>query len=404
MTAVRHRGYDRPVAAVRDALRRAAASFALLIGFLHPAVANAASGSFLMGDQSVVQVLSGARSQITVKAWDRPNVQFDTDDESVQVERRPITFGTAQNPLSVQIPVQNIVVRDPTTGAQTRGTLPPEEFPYASDFRAGVHDSVRIVTADDTHLTVMVPATTALLDTRIRNGQGLIDIEDYHGGTLFVASGGGCDSLVRHHERGVRSVDQRPAGRDRLELRPAARPRQRRELHLRTRSGAPDRGNDGVRQHRATTTAPSIRGWRGSSSTYGSIAIGVASGAQVSARSTDGRVYSMWDRRTPLDQRGDNDVSATIGGGGPVVNALTGRGNVYLYDGTIAITPDARSRVAADPASDLATVALTARAASPRRVRTFPRLTRSTALRAPHEQPARRPAPHRDRLASCDGS
>ena len=86
------------------------------IAFLHPAAANAASGSFLMGDQSVVQVLSGARSQITVKAWDRPNVQFDTDDEAAQVDRRPLAFGTAQNPLSVQIPVQNIAVRDPPDG------------------------------------------------------------------------------------------------------------------------------------------------------------------------------------------------------------------------------------------------------------------------------------------------
>ncbi len=109
--------YDRTVAAVRDALRRAAAGFAILLGFFHPVPANAATGSFLMGDQSVVQVLAGARSEITVKGWDRPNVQFDTDDEAAQVTRRPITFGTAQTPLSVSIPVQTIAVRDPVTGS-----------------------------------------------------------------------------------------------------------------------------------------------------------------------------------------------------------------------------------------------------------------------------------------------
>ena len=70
-------------------------------------------------------------------------MQFDTDDESVQVTRRPIAFGTPQNPLSVSIPLINIAIRDPLTGAVTRGTMPPEEFPYASDFRAGVHDSVQ---------------------------------------------------------------------------------------------------------------------------------------------------------------------------------------------------------------------------------------------------------------------
>ncbi len=71
-------------------------------------------------------------------------------------------------------------------------------------------------------------------------------------------------------------------------------------------------------------------------STNGSIGIGFATGAQVEARSTEGHVYSLWDRRTPIDQRGDSDVSATVGGGGPVVNAVTARGNVYLYDGSLA--------------------------------------------------------------------
>jgi hypothetical protein len=335
MTAARPERYDRPVAAVRDALRRAAAGFALLIGFLHPAVANAASGSFLMGDQSVVQVLSGARSQITVKAWDRPNVQFDTDDEAAQVDRRPLTFGTVQNPLSVQIPVQNIQVRDPTTGVVTRGTLPPEEFPYASDFRAGVHDSVRIVTADDTHMTVMVPATTALLVTRIRNGAGILDIEDYHGGTLFVAAGGGSMRLYD-----VMSAAFIQLNNGRLDVVDSSFDR----LRARGNTASFVFEHNRARQIEVSTVSGNIVYDNGTfdpglarfDSTYGSIGIGVASGAQVSARSTDGHVYSMWDRRTPLDQRGDNDVSATIGGGGPVVNALTGRGNVYLYDGTIA--------------------------------------------------------------------
>jgi hypothetical protein len=335
MTAARPGRYDRPVAAVRYALRRAAAGFALLIGFLHPAVANAASGSLLMGDQSVVQVLSGARSQVTIKAWDRPNVQFDTDDQGVQVERRQIAFGTVQNPMSVQIPVQNIAVRDPTTGVPGRGTLPPEVFPYASDFRAGVHDSVRIVTTDDTHLTVMVPTTTALLAVRAHNGVGFLDIEDYHGGTLFVAAGGGSIRL-----NDVMSAAFIQLNNGRLDVVDSSFDR------LRARGNTANFifEHNRARQIEVSTVSGNIAYDNGTfdpglarfTSTYGSIGIGVASGAQVSARSTDGHVYSMWDRRTPLDQRGDNDVSATIGGGGPVVNALTGRGNVYLYDGTLA--------------------------------------------------------------------
>jgi hypothetical protein len=334
MTRITPRGYDLPVAALRDALRRAAAGLALLLGFLHPAVANAASNSFILGDQSVVQVVAGARSVITIKAWDRPNVQFDTDDEAVAVNRRPITFGTPQNPLSVSIHVANIIVRDPATGATSRGTLPPEEFPYASDFRAGVHDAIRIATGADTHVTVMVPATTAILQTQIR-GAGILSIDDYHGGTLFVGIQGGRAVLTN-----VMSAAFIQMMNGRLEVLDSSFDR------LRARSNNADLvfEHNRARQIEVSTVSGSIVYDNGTfdpglarfESTNGSIAIGVASGAQIAARSTDGHVYSMWEKRTPIDQRSDGEASATVAGGGPVVNAVTAHGNVYLYDGALA--------------------------------------------------------------------
>lgn len=338
MTVLRPGRYHCPVAAVRDALRRAAAGLVLLFVSLHPAVAGAATGSFFMGDQNVVQVLAGARSQITVRGWDRPNVQFDTDDESAQVTRRSTTFGTVQSPLLVPIPLQNITVRDPATGMTTRGTLPPEVFPYASDFRAGVHDTVRVVTAADSHVTVMVPASTALLVVRIRNGVGTIDIDDYHGGTLFVASPGGQTRLT---DVTTAAFVQQMNGR--VEIDDSSFDR----LRARSNNATLDFEHDRARQIEVTTISGNVvyddgtfdPGLARFQSTNGSIAIGVATGAQVAARSADGHVYWMWDRRTPIDQRGDADVSATIDGGGPVVNALTAHGNIYLYDGTLASRP-----------------------------------------------------------------
>jgi hypothetical protein len=335
MTPTGPRRYDRAVAAVRDALRRAAVGFAIFIGLFHPVPANAATGSFLMGDQSVVQVLAGARSEITVKGWDRPNVQFDTDDEAAQVTRRPLTFGTVQIPLSVAIPVQTISVRDPVTGVVGRGTLAPEEFPYASDFRAGAHDTVRIQTADDSHVTVMVPPTTALLVTHIKSGAGVVSISDYHGGTLFALAGGGRMMLDD-----VMSAAFVQLMNGRLDVVDSSFDR----LRARGNAAAFVFEHNRARQIEVSTVSGNIVYDNGTfdpglarfESTNGSIGIGVATGAQVEARSSDGHVYSMWDRRTPLDQRGDNDVSATIGGGGPVVNAVTARGNVYLYDGALA--------------------------------------------------------------------
>ena len=106
--------------------------------------------------------------------------------------------------------------------------------------------------------------------------------------------------------------------------------------------------HDRARQIEVTTVSGSIVYDNGTfdpglarfESTSGSIAIGVAAGAQVAARSNDGHVYSMWEKRTPIDQRSDGEASATIAGGGPVVNAVTGRGNVYLYDGTLGDAAD----------------------------------------------------------------
>jgi hypothetical protein len=333
MIPVTSRAYDRAVAAVRDARRRAAASLALLIGFLHPAAARAASSSFTLGDQGVVRVIAGNQSTVSIRAWDRPTVEVDTDDENVQVLRRTIAFGTDQNPLSVSIPLANIVVRDPLTGTTSPGTLPPEEFPYASDFRAGPHDVLRIDAAAGSHVTVMVPASTAILETGIR-GSGMLQIDDYHGGTLFVRAGGGSaqlDDVTSAAFIEVRngSVVVRDSSFDRLRARgntvsflfDHVRARQ---IEVTTVSG-PIVYDDG-------TFDPGLARFE---STTGSIAIGVATNAQIEARSSDGRVYGMWDKRPPIDQRGEGAASATVDGGGPVVNAVTTHGNVYLYDGSL---------------------------------------------------------------------
>src|SRR6202011_2379392 len=69
----------------------------------------------------------------------------------------------------------------------------------------------------------------------------------------------------------------------------------------------------------------------------GNIALGVNGAANVTGRSQDGHVYTLFDRRggSIVDQRSDGEATATVGGGGPLVNAISGRGNVFLYDGTL---------------------------------------------------------------------
>jgi hypothetical protein len=333
MTATRPRRYHCGVAALRVALRRAAVGLAVIAWFLFPAPAPAATSTFAIGDQSVVQVYAGNLSTVSVRTWDRPAVQIDTDDDAVQIVRRPLVFGTPQNPLSVQIPIATLVVRDPLTGATTSASLPPEDFPYASDFRAGSHDNVRIATAARSHISVMVPVTTAILDARIR-GAGVLTVDDYHGGTLFVSSGGGRTELSD-----VTSAAFVQMMNGRLAVRDSSFDR----LRARGNTASFTFEDTRARQIEVTTISGPIIYDNGTfdpglarfESTTGSIAIGVAAGAQLQARSTDGRVMAMWDRRTPTDQRSDGEASATVGGGGPVVNAVTGRGNVFLYDGSL---------------------------------------------------------------------
>jgi hypothetical protein len=343
------------MAAVRARPRLAVGVCALLAGFFHPAPAAAASSSFTVGDQAVIQVWTGNRSTVAIRAWDRPNVQVDTDDETVQVLRRPLQFGTPQNPLSVSIPPANIIVRDPLSGANGPGTLPPEEFPYASDFRAGVHDALRVVAAAGAHVSVMVPSTTAILDARVR-GAGILTIDDYHGGTLFVGAGGGNVRLTD-----VTSAAFVQVLNGRVDVRDSAFDR------LRARGNNAGFLFDHVRARQievTTVSGPIVydngafdAGLARFESTNGAIAIGVATSAQLEARSGDGRVFGLWERRQPVAQRADNAASATINGGGPVVNAVSMHGNVYMYDGTLttrgAVPPEWQPIVNATRPRDL---------------------------------------------------
>ncbi len=335
MTARCHATYNRIVASrVNGAARRVAAGAVLLVAFLIPTPSRAASSSFTIGDQSVVQVWAGKGSEVTIRAWNRPTLQFDTDDESVQVLRRPLAFGTAQNPLSVPIPVQNIKVRDPATGTVSDATFPPEDFPYAADFRAGTHDAIRIVTGDSSHITVMVPASVAILDARIR-GTGTMWIDGYHGSTLFATDFGGRMTLSN-----IATAAFLQPLHGRLLVTESAFDR----LRVRGNTTGLVFVHDSARQIEATTISGPIvwdngvfaNGLARFESTYGAIAIGAAGGAQIEARSGDGHVSWLWDRRTSLEARGDNEASATIAGGGPVINAITAHGNIFLYDGSLA--------------------------------------------------------------------
>ncbi len=222
-------------------------------------------------------------------------------------------------------------------------TLLPEDFPVPK-LRPGLHDVVRI--AEDTppvppgrplptdHLTVTIPETTGLVN--IRSGRGAVMLRDYHGTTIASAARGRVvfenvsgDAFVQPlggHFYAVDSVFDR----------------------LRIRSNRADEVFDAcrVKQIEATTLTGNIifdngvfePGLARFESDRGSIALGVSGGAQLGAHTDDGHVLSALPAEPSPDALGRDDAEGAqlVGGGGPLVNASSVHGDLFLYNGSLA--------------------------------------------------------------------
>ena len=340
MTPVAAAAYDGSVDVLRfRALRWIAAGLGVLALCLAIAAApaGAASSAMDVGDQVVINVMvRGKGNEVTVRVWDRPSVQVDyAEDTAAPVfERRGVAFGTPRFPLAQQIPPQLFTTRDPGGQINGGGALPPEEFPYAS-FRPGQHDVVHVDAPEGSHLVLTIPAGTGILVLRIGGGQTAI--EGYRGANLFLIqnqgrvqlTGATTTAFVQMNYGVFYTAD---STFDRIRLRGIAA----HDVFERCRS----------KQIEATSILGSIvydggafdPGLARFESQAGSIALGVTSGAQLTGRSQDGHVYTLFDRRgaATVDQHGDGEAVATVGGGGPLVNAISGKGNVYFYEGSLA--------------------------------------------------------------------
>jgi hypothetical protein len=287
-----------------------------------------------VGDQPVVNfVVRGRGNEVTVRTWDRSSVQVEAADEtSPSVERRSAVLGTPRFPLAQQIPPQLYTMHDHDGTVAGGGALPPEEFPYAG-IRPGLHDVVRVDAPEGSRMVVTVPATTGILVLRVGGGQTTID--GYRGANLFLIQNNGrvrltgatTTAFVQMNYGAFYAAD---GTFDRIRVRGVGA----HDLFERCRS----------KQIEATSVLGSIVYDGGSfdpglarfESQSGAIALGVTSGAQLSGRSLEGHVLTQFDRRgTSVEQRGEGEALATVNGGGPLVNAISGRGNVYLYDGSL---------------------------------------------------------------------
>ncbi|HEY4442126.1 MAG TPA: hypothetical protein VGN14_16830 [Candidatus Elarobacter sp.] len=316
-------------------------ALAACLGLALPGAAE--TSSLDVGDQAVVIVqVQGRGNLVTIHTWDRPSVQVDSGEVPASVSRRSVDFGTAASPLAAPIPPMPYVVRDPGGQPMGQGMLPPEDFPYSS-FRPGPHDVVRIDAVAGARLTVTVPLNAGMLQTRIGGGRTTID--GYHGSNLFVVQNygqvhlsGSVTVAFLQMNNGVLFAS------DDLFDRVRVRTNNAHVLfeHCRAKQIEATSVN-GALVYDGGTFEPGLARFDSQS---GTIALGVNAPAQLAARAQDGRVYTQFDRGTPVAQPAEGAATATYAGGGPLVNAITTHGNVYLYDGSFAsrktVAPDWR--------------------------------------------------------------
>lgn len=268
---------------------------------------------------------------LSIRTWDRPQVQVTATDPVAMKYFGP---GAVERALrGGDIPIFSTKVLTPDGEV----ALPPEDFSIPSLSTAD-HDGVVIFGGDDgASVTVTVPDSTALVWALI--GRGELSIENYHGGSFIARVHAGSVSLQNVSGDGF--VE---AARGAITIENSAFNR----LRARSAIGNILFKNCNARQIEVSTFAGSIAYDNGTfvaglarfETMNGDVAVGIAGGGvQLGAHSGGGRVFTGFARGT--DVRGDGaDAQAVINGGGPVVTAVSQRGNVYLYDGSFQARPD----------------------------------------------------------------
>jgi hypothetical protein len=296
--------------------------------------------TYPVGDQAVLQVWGNAAA-VTIRTWDRDEVQVDDDDDSAFYRSR------ATVKTSASFPIPAVSEQRPIPGGTRIETLATEDFPVPK-LAPRVHDAVRIRAAEPRpdpgqrpplpRLTIMIPESTGLVYVRL--GHGSLTLRDYRGTSIVSLNHGRITFADVGGDAFVQPLNARfYATRSAFD-------------RLRARSSSGDEIFDAcrVREIEATTISGTILFDNGVfdpglalfASSSGSIAVGVNGGAQIGAHTDDGRIWSMLHSLPPspvMAASPSDDGLQVAGDGGPLVNASTEHGNVFLYDGSLSGRP-----------------------------------------------------------------
>jgi hypothetical protein len=268
--------------------------------------------------------------RITVRTWDRPQVQIASSDPVVANHFNPAQVARALR--GGDIPIFSTKVFTPDGPL----ALPPEDFSVPSLMDAP-HDGVVIFGGDTAaNVTVTVPQSTALIWTMV--GRGELRMQDYHGGAFVARVHTGTISLSNMSGDGYVEAARGPIVIDNSAFnRLRARSALGNILFVNCNSRQIEVSSvDGSIAYDNGTFVPGLARFE---TQNGDVALGIAGGGvQIGAHSASGGILSNFARGA--DVRGNGtDAQAIVNGGGPVVTATSQRGRVYLYDGSFKARP-----------------------------------------------------------------
>ncbi|MBD5654962.1 MAG: hypothetical protein IAI50_07240 [Candidatus Eremiobacteraeota bacterium] len=267
------------------------------------------------------------QGDVTIRTWDRPTVMIDGD-PSLVVQRNK----TNQRGAPYAGPVAQIQGPSPEGPA----SLAAESFLITS-VPEGAREAILVKSAPGeggppTPVTVTVPNASVYVFAH--TNFGTLDVHDYRGGTLFASVARGRVTLENvggavfaQSARGPVTVID--SSFDRLRTRSLTGNITFERCHAHQIEATSVNGSivyDGG------TFAPGLARFE---STHGDVAIGTTAGAEIGAHAAgNGRVYTNFSHPVRIDGR-DGQMNAVVSGGGPVVNATSQSGNVFLYDGSL---------------------------------------------------------------------
>jgi len=297
-------------------------------------VASRRDTTVFRGVNSPIVRVTLRQGDVTIRTWDREEVQIDGD-SSLTIEQH--TSDLTGEPLPMPIPAAS-------SGSDDRALdLPLESF-VPGPIPAGERDVVLVHDSPEADpgvppagVVVTVPSDAVFVFAATMHGN--LDVHDYRAGTLVAMVGAG--KLTLSSVGGIAFAQSR---RGLILVRDSDFDR----VRARSLFGSIRFERCRVRQIEATTGTGSLvyeggafePGLARFESERGNIAIGSDGPVEISARaSPDGHVFTEFTHAARVDGDGESEAQATVGNGGPVVTATSRGGNVVLYDGLLRAHP-----------------------------------------------------------------